>query len=260
MGNLKMVCAHCGSDEVSRDAAVRWDIGMQAWQISSIYDNGSCDHCGSETKQFNEEAAEPAEVAKVIGFADIVPPAVALAEGWDLFDVDSKGIFQIQRDDDSAIFQSDIAAVDFVRKKASEGSEVHMRALAAHLVDAAKLTANKGQKSIDNALTHLSELSQFAYENGFHELGYDPVADVRAALDGSLQLNNILQGQLQNVVAGFDIIEGQIVNATKADPSDAPFPMDPEQAVVWHRARQTAYTHALEMCNEQSVRQVIATL
>lgn len=48
-GRLKPVCAHCGSDSIVRDAAVRWDIESQQWEVSGIYDCSSCDLCGAES-------------------------------------------------------------------------------------------------------------------------------------------------------------------------------------------------------------------
>lgn len=44
-----IVCRQCGSEEVTRDAVVRWSVEDQDWQVSGIFDNADCDHCG-ETK------------------------------------------------------------------------------------------------------------------------------------------------------------------------------------------------------------------
>lgn len=46
---LTMVCRNCGSEDVTRDAVVRWSVEDQAWEVSGIFDNADCDHCG-ETK------------------------------------------------------------------------------------------------------------------------------------------------------------------------------------------------------------------
>ena len=48
-GRLKPVCARCGSESIVRDAAVRWDILSQQWDVSGIYDCTSCDLCGAES-------------------------------------------------------------------------------------------------------------------------------------------------------------------------------------------------------------------
>lgn len=45
----KPVCAHCGSDQLVRDAAVRWDVDAQDWMVSGIYDCTTCDICGAES-------------------------------------------------------------------------------------------------------------------------------------------------------------------------------------------------------------------
>ena len=43
------------------------------------------------------------------------------------------------------------------------------------------------------------------------------------------------------------ILEACHAVAIKADPLDAPFPMDGQQATIWHQARVEAFRHALEM-------------
>lgn len=55
-----------------------------------------------------------------------------LKEGWDLFDIDSTGILEIQRDDEAGIFESDEDAVSYVRAKAWAGSKRHQWSLRAH--------------------------------------------------------------------------------------------------------------------------------
>lgn len=45
----KPVCAHCGSDQLVRDASARWDIDTQDWAISGIYDCTTCDICSAES-------------------------------------------------------------------------------------------------------------------------------------------------------------------------------------------------------------------
>jgi len=47
-GRLKPVCAHCGSESIVRDAAVRWDVESQQWVVTSIFDCTTCDFCGAE--------------------------------------------------------------------------------------------------------------------------------------------------------------------------------------------------------------------
>ncbi|HUD91751.1 hypothetical protein [Sphingobium sp.] len=46
---VKPVCADCGSDQLVRDAAVRWDMDAQDWTISGIFECTTCDLCGAES-------------------------------------------------------------------------------------------------------------------------------------------------------------------------------------------------------------------
>lgn len=46
---------------------------------------------------------------------------------------------------------------------------------------------------------------------------------------------------------GANIIKQCLAKAVRAEHADAPFPMDAEQAALWHRAQAEAYRHALEM-------------
>lgn len=46
---------------------------------------------------------------------------------------------------------------------------------------------------------------------------------------------------------GHEIIEKRLATAARADWQDAPFPLNEEQAALWHRAQAEAYRDALEM-------------
>ena len=46
---------------------------------------------------------------------------------------------------------------------------------------------------------------------------------------------------------GAEIIEECAWRARRADPSDAPFPLDKDSAALWHHAQAAAYVLALEM-------------
>lgn len=46
---VKMVCKHCGSEEVYKDASVGWDIEKQEWVLITVFDNADCENCGGET-------------------------------------------------------------------------------------------------------------------------------------------------------------------------------------------------------------------
>lgn len=46
---VQMVCSHCGSDDVMRDAWAEWDVEKQDWVLSSVYDHTYCEGCEGET-------------------------------------------------------------------------------------------------------------------------------------------------------------------------------------------------------------------
>ncbi|TAA11249.1 hypothetical protein EA658_16430 [Pseudoxanthomonas winnipegensis] len=52
---------------------------------------------------------------------------------------------------------------------------------------------------------------------------------------------------MSNERDGHSVIEQALATALRADPSDAPFGLDHEQATIWHQATAAAYQHALEM-------------
>lgn len=63
----------------------------------------------------------------------------ANAEGWDIFEVDGRGVLEIERNDcndppheNAPTWESDDAAIEHVRVRALQGSELHARALAIH--------------------------------------------------------------------------------------------------------------------------------
>ena len=51
MPKITKVCSCCGSENVAADAAARWNVGAQEWEVSNVFDEGhSCDDCGSECR------------------------------------------------------------------------------------------------------------------------------------------------------------------------------------------------------------------
>lgn len=64
---------------------------------------------------------------------------------------------------------------------------------------------------------------------------------------------DLLQAKLRDVVDGFSIIETWLSVAVNGDHADAPFPLDHKEASIHHGACASAYQHALEMCNSQSL-------
>lgn len=47
---VRMVCGHCGSDEVTRDAWAAWDAEAQRWALSATFDYGFCHRCMTDAK------------------------------------------------------------------------------------------------------------------------------------------------------------------------------------------------------------------
>lgn len=43
---VRIVCRKCGSEDVTRDAVVRWSVENQSWSVSGVFDNADCDNCG----------------------------------------------------------------------------------------------------------------------------------------------------------------------------------------------------------------------
>lgn len=46
---IKKCCKYCGSENVSIDAAARWNVDTQAWELAALFDNSDCDDCGGQT-------------------------------------------------------------------------------------------------------------------------------------------------------------------------------------------------------------------
>lgn len=42
------ICKHCGSEDVTKDAIVRWDHDIQDWLFSNDLDHTDCNDCGGE--------------------------------------------------------------------------------------------------------------------------------------------------------------------------------------------------------------------
>ena len=47
---IQILCATCGSTDVSRDAWAQWDVAAQEWVLRSVYDHAHCNNCDSETR------------------------------------------------------------------------------------------------------------------------------------------------------------------------------------------------------------------
>jgi RNase P subunit RPR2 len=47
---FRMICRHCGSKLVTRDAWAEWDEDQQAWVLRAVYDHAYCHKCDEETR------------------------------------------------------------------------------------------------------------------------------------------------------------------------------------------------------------------
>lgn len=46
----QIVCGHCGSSDVRRDATAAWSVEAQDWVICGVFDDGSCEVCEGESR------------------------------------------------------------------------------------------------------------------------------------------------------------------------------------------------------------------
>lgn len=57
----KMICGHCGSNRVLRDAYAEWDFARQEWVLQNVFDYAVCcskDCDGNETSIKEEEETD----------------------------------------------------------------------------------------------------------------------------------------------------------------------------------------------------------
>ena len=66
----KPVCPSCGSDDLNCDASAKWDGVAQKWDLTTTYDDMTCDSCGRETKEPDWVPLDPAPPASTrdLGF------------------------------------------------------------------------------------------------------------------------------------------------------------------------------------------------
>lgn len=56
---VKLVCPHCGSEDVCCDASAAWSVEDQDWELCSTYDNRFCNECGWDGHALKEVPVEP---------------------------------------------------------------------------------------------------------------------------------------------------------------------------------------------------------
>jgi len=44
---IQMVCGTCGSTNVRRNGDLQWNVKTQKWEIVAIFDETSCEDCGT---------------------------------------------------------------------------------------------------------------------------------------------------------------------------------------------------------------------
>lgn len=62
MSKVKLLCPHCGSDDIVRDSSSEWDTTLQEWVTRAVYDHMACETCEREFKEADEEDIEDAPV------------------------------------------------------------------------------------------------------------------------------------------------------------------------------------------------------
>lgn len=45
---INLICPHCESEEVVRDANASWNTTTQNWELSALFDIFTCNRCGYE--------------------------------------------------------------------------------------------------------------------------------------------------------------------------------------------------------------------
>jgi predicted RNA-binding Zn-ribbon protein involved in translation (DUF1610 family) len=56
MSSIKLLCPHCGSDDIIRDAWTRWN--GHRWVLEGIYDDMTCNTCAAEFEKAETRADE----------------------------------------------------------------------------------------------------------------------------------------------------------------------------------------------------------
>lgn len=65
---IRMVCSHCGSENVTRDASASWSIEAQAWVLKGVMDTTYCEVC-NDVSALNEVALRPVFQVTGAGFS-----------------------------------------------------------------------------------------------------------------------------------------------------------------------------------------------
>jgi len=58
---ITKLCPSCGSDNMIIDAAARWSVPDQKWELTTTHDIVTCDDCGDETYDPIDKLIPPIE-------------------------------------------------------------------------------------------------------------------------------------------------------------------------------------------------------
>ena len=122
--------------------AVAKDAADRAPGVSTVYDDFRrlVDEISVPQESEDDEEEIPSDAYLVDD--PITDHRICNQEGWTLFDVDSTGLLEIQRDDEAEMFAGDDEAVEFVRRRAGR-SPYHRKAIVIHDRDAQALLARR---------------------------------------------------------------------------------------------------------------------
>lgn len=82
---LRIICDHCGTEDVKRDAWAAWNFDSQEWKLHSTYDNAYCERCGDEaclTEARILEGNEDLDVGKIYRFMIPVKNLAGVVAQW----------------------------------------------------------------------------------------------------------------------------------------------------------------------------------
>ena len=80
-----------------------------------------------------------------------------------------------------------------------------------------------------------------------------------AAVQHLASENKLLKEMLfgrHGILSGVDTLEKNLATAVRGKHEDAPFPLDEQEARIYHRASAWAYQHSLEMISSECIREL----
>ncbi len=77
---IKVVCPKCGSDDVTRDGVLYWDVKNQCWAMAGEFDEMTCQNCHHEGHSFCELPVDDSSDVATRSAADLKSAANLLDE------------------------------------------------------------------------------------------------------------------------------------------------------------------------------------